>query len=285
MRLFLLVALTMTAFAANSILNRLALATGAADPAAFAAIRTLSGAAMLATLVVFRSGWPVIAGPRRVSGTLSLTAYMLGFSFAYVSLDAGLGALILFGGVQITMFAAAVAGAERVPPGRWVGAVLAFAGLAWIVWPTNASAPPPLYAGLMVVAAIGWGVYSLVGRKERDPLAATAANFICAAPIVLIVWAIIADEMTPLGIVLATTAGAITSGLGYTLWYAVLPRLERSVAAVAQLTVPVIALAAGAVFLGETVTLSLALASAVVLGGVALGALSPDHRKSGSSGS
>ena len=169
--------------------------------------------------------------------------------------------------------------------GRWIGAILAFAGLAWIVWPTNAGAPPPAFAGLMVVAAIGWGIYSLVGRNETDPLAATAANFICAAPIVLIVWVIAQDGVTSYGLFLAIVAGAITSGLGYTLWYSVLPRLERSVAAIAQLTVPVIALVGGAVFLGEAITLQLVIASAVVLGGVALGAFSPAQRKSGSKGS
>lgn len=284
-RLAIIGILTLLAFASNSILNRLALSSGAADPAAFAAVRTLSGALMLAALVLVRTKGLKLGGPNRISGTLSLTVYMLGFSYAYVALDAGLGALILFGGVQVTMFAAAVAGGEALPLRRWIGAVMAFGGLAWLVWPTDPTAPPILYAGLMGIAAIGWGIYSLVGRTASDPMGDTAANFVWATPLVAIAWVIAGDGMEGRGLLLAIIAGAITSGLGYTLWYMILPSLDRSVAAIAQLTVPVIALIGGVLFLNEDVTLRLVLASAVVLGGVALGAVSLPQRTSGSKGS
>ena len=283
-RLFLLTTLTMVAFAANSILNRAALAGGEAGPAAFAALRTLFGAICLAFLVYARSGMPRIAGAKRWLGTASLTLYMLGFSFAYVALDAGTGALILFGGTQITMFAGALLAGDRPTVARWAGAVVAFAGLAWLLWPGAAEAPAVQPALLMAAAALGWGLYSLVGRGARDPLQETAANFICAAPITLVIFALLFDGITGRGVLLAVVSGAITSGLGYALWYSVLPRLETSVAALSQLTVPIIAAFGGAMLLAEPPTTRLLLATVVVLGGVALGVLG-GQRKIGSSAS
>ena len=284
MRLVALAALVMVAFAANSILNRLALETGTTGPAAFAAIRVVAGAIVLSVLVSLRSGLPRLGGERRWLGTAALLVYVLGFSFAYVALDAGLGALVLFGGVQITMFAGAVLSGDRPPLLRWVGSALALLGLAWLVWPGDAAAPAVPVA-LMVAAAIGWGVYSLLGRGAGDALGETAANFICAAPVALAVWIVISDALDPRGAALAAISGAITSGLGYALWYAVLPKLERTVAALLQLTVPVIAVAGGAVLIGEEITLRLVLASLVILGGVAIGLIGPRQRRTGSSGS
>jgi drug/metabolite transporter (DMT)-like permease len=204
---------------------------------------------------------------------------MLGFSFAYLTLDAGLGALILFAGVQVTMFAGAALGGEPIPPRRWAGAGVAFAGLAWLLWPQGAGAPDPAGAALMAAAALGWGVYSLAGRGTADPLAATAANFVVALPAALVALALAADfgDATATGVGAALVSGAVTSGLGYALWYGVLPRLGASRAAVAQLTVPVIAIAGGVMFLGEAPTLRMLLAGAVVLGGVAL-SLAPARR-------
>lgn len=279
MRLFLLTALTMIAFAANSVLNRMALVEDGMGPASFAAIRLVSGALALAALVVLRRegrGLRLMA-PGRVTGTLSLALYVLGFSFAYVTLDAGLGALILFGGVQVTMFAGAVLAREQVPPARWLGAGVALSGLAVLLWPEGATAPPVAGAALMIAAALGWGIYSLAGRGAGDPLGDTAANFVLAAPLGLLVVLLLPDGVTVQGVVLACLSGIVTSGLGYALWYTVLPRLAASVAAVAQLTVPLIALAGGVLFLGEALTLRFALASALVLGGVAL-SLRPARR-------
>lgn len=275
MRLVLLTALTMAAFAANSLLNRMALLDGSADPAAFAALRTASGAMMLWLLLAWRGrGDPQRATPRtRLVGAGSLALYMLGFSFAYITLDAGVGALILFGGVQVTMFAGAVIGGEAVPRRRWIGAALAFGGLVWLSWPGASGAPNPAGALLMTAAAIGWGIYSLAGRGTKDPLRATASNFLWAAPVGVLAWLSVGGELGHAGIALALASGMVTSGLGYALWYSVLPRLASSVAALAQLTVPVIAMLGGALLLAEPIGLRAALAAGLVLGGVAFGLL------------
>ncbi|MEM9972429.1 MAG: EamA family transporter, partial [Pseudomonadota bacterium] len=175
--------LTMVAFAANSLLNRAALLDGETGPAAFAAIRLVSGALFLALLVSVRHGFPKLAAPGRLVGVGALTVYILGFSFAYVALDAGVGALLLFGMVQVTMFASAVLSGDRPATVRWLGSALALAGLAWMVWPAGTVLLPMGAALLMGAAGIGWGVYSIVGRGAQNPLGETTANFILAAPI------------------------------------------------------------------------------------------------------
>ena len=268
MRPIILVSITMLAFAANSILNRLALAESEAGAASFAALRLLSGALMLVAIVQMRgqAHWRLT----NVAGPLSLLAYVIGFSFAYLSLDAGLGALILFGGVQITMFAGALLRGESVPTMRWVGAGFAFAGLSFLLWPSGTAPVPLLGAGLMLGAALGWGIYSLLGAGAADPLGATARNFLWATPLGLLPAFFMWDGMSPIGALLAVLSGAVTSGLGYALWYRVLPELPASVAAVAQLTVPIIALAGGIVFIGEELTWRFLVAALMVLGGVVL---------------
>jgi len=268
MRLIILVSVTMLAFAANSLLNRMALAESEAGAASFAALRLLSGALMLVALVQMRgqANWRLT----NVAGPLSLLAYVIGFSFAYLSLDAGLGALILFGGVQITMFAGALLRGESVPTMRWVGAGFAFAGLSFLMWPSGTAPVPLLGAGLMLGAALGWGIYSLLGAGAADPLGATARNFLWATPLGLLPAFFMWDGMSPIGALLAVLSGAVTSGLGYALWYRVLPELPASVAAVAQLTVPIIALAGGIVFIGEEMTWRFLVAALMVLGGVVL---------------
>jgi drug/metabolite transporter (DMT)-like permease len=289
MRLALLTALTMLAFAANSILNRMALAGGDIDALGFAIIRVLSGAGMLVALVLIqRRGLPMFQ-PGRLAGALSLCLYLLGFSIAYVQLDAGLGALILFGCVQITMFAGAILGGESVPPARWIGAGLAMAGLGWLVWPAGEVTVPLMGTVFMALAGMGWGIYSLAGRKAGDPLAATAANFLWAAPVCLIIPIFLPVQMEPVdvttnGILLACLSGAVTSGLGYALWYSLLPQLKATVAGLVQLSAPVIAILGGVALLGEGLSLRLVLAAAIVLGGIAFGLLAP-QRRIGSSGS
>lgn len=272
MRILLLTSLTMLAFAANSVLTRLALVGGGIDAMTFGTIRLWAGAGMLAMLTLVLRGGLRLGGRGRVVSVLSLLVYVYGFSAAYVRLDTGLGALILFGVVQITMFVGAVLGREPLSSQRALGAVLAFAGLVWLLWPGASVGVSPLHGALMAAAGIGWGLYSLAGRGAKDPLATTAANFILAAPIgaaLLFVMPSAADA-APRGVFLAVLSGAVTSALSYLLWYGILPKLDRSVAAVAQLTVPVIALVGGLVFLGEVPTLDFVLAAAVVLGGVAL---------------
>ncbi len=269
MRLFLLTALTMLAFAANSVLNRWAVGPGHIGAVEFAMIRLLAGAAVLAALVLWqRRGWAWPGRQGRVAGVLGLAAYLVGFSLAYRGLDSGTGALVLFGIVQVTMFAGALISREAVPARRWAGAGLALAGLALIAAPGTVALGP---LALMVVAGVGWGLYSLAGRGAVDPLAATAWNFLLAVPLVLplgLITGVEAPDGT--GIVLAVVSGAVTSGLGYALWYAILPGLGATRAAVAQLTVPVIAALGGAVLLAEAPGLRFWLASALVLGGVAL---------------
>nr|WP_309501355.1 DMT family transporter [uncultured Roseovarius sp.] len=275
MRLFLLTTLTMVAFAANSVLTRAALAGGYIDAAGFGLIRLLAGAAALAVLVLAVRGRLRFGGAGRVLGVASLLVYLYGFSAAYTDLDAGLGALILFGVVQITMFAGGLVGGEATPPRRWVGAALAFAGLVWLLWPRSGVEISLWHAFLMTLAGVGWGLYSLAGRQSRDALMGTAANFVLAAPVGLAIGLALPGvvdvaTMTGWGVALAVLSGAVTSGLCYALWYAVLPQLASSVAAVAQLTVPVIAMAGGAALLGEALTGQFIVASVLVLGGVAI---------------
>jgi drug/metabolite transporter (DMT)-like permease len=263
-----LVALVMVAFAANSVLNRAALDGTATGPASFAALRLAAGALTLAVLVVAGSGWRRLApGAAALPGILTLGLYMLGFSFAYVTLPSGTGALILFGGVQLTMFAGAALVREALPPLRLAGAALAFGGLVWLMAP-GAARPDPGGAALMTAAAVGWGLFSLIGRRGGAPLETMAVSFLWCTPLALAVWALRPDGIDAPGAALAVISGAVTSGLGYALWYRVLPLLAASRAAVAQLTVPVIAALGGALLLAEPLTARFALASALVLGGV-----------------
>lgn len=276
MRLFLLTSLTMIAFAANSVLNRMGLLQEGMTPTDFATIRLLSGALVLGALSIGLRGGIVFAGHRRIWAVGSLLLYVFGFSLAYAALDAGLGALILFGTVQVTMFAGAWMSGEPVPSSRWAGAALAFGGLCWLLWPgASGYTVSTWHAGLMILAGIGWGIYSLVGRQSEDALIATAANFLLAVPVGLVVVAMSPNALSFMdllagGIGLAVLSGAVTSGLGYALWYSLLPELKAGRAAVAQLSVPVIAIAGGFVFLREVPSISFLAAAGVVLGGVAL---------------
>jgi drug/metabolite transporter (DMT)-like permease len=269
-RLFGLTALAMLAFAANSVLNRMAVGAGWIDPLAFAGVRVVAGAVVLALLVGLRGG-AVWAGWRgRGAGVFGLVVYLVGFSLAYLSLGAGVGALILFGSVQVTMFAGALMSGEQVPRARWLGAGLAFAGLVGLVAPGGAEVP---VAGALAMAAagFGWGIYSLAGRGATDALGATAWNFVLSVPVVAGI-AVLAGPMKAeaMGLWLALLSGAVTSGMGYALWYGVVPHLGAARAAVAQLTVPMLAALGGAVLIGEGVGWRFGLASAVILGGVAL---------------
>lgn len=274
MQLFAVTILALIAFAANSILNRAALSLETIGPAAFMAIRLFSGAFMLLFLVMTSRNRALLAHMNLLSASM-LLLYMAGFSFAYLSLETGIGALILFGGVQVTMFAGALFTGDRPGLFRWVGAVLGMLGLAVLFWP-GASAPPWGGAFMMLAAAIGWGGYSLLGRRPGPALAKTAANFLLAAPVGALIWLAVGDDVAPSqeGILLAVASGAIASGMGYALWYLVLPRLDASLAAIAQLTVPIIALAGGAVFLSEPLSWRFALA-AIMIGAAVLIATRP----------
>ncbi|MDP3263112.1 MAG: DMT family transporter [Tabrizicola sp.] len=268
-RLGLLTALTMLAFAGNSILNRMAVGGGLIDPMGFAAIRVVAGAVVLVLLFgVSRRKWPRWQG--RLAGVVGLSVYLIGFSLAYLALGAGTGALILFGAVQITMFAGALVAGEAVPPRRWAGAGVAFAGLVVLLAPA-AAAPSLAHALMMLAAGIGWGIYSLAGRVAPDALAATTANFVLSVPLILGLALALPGEWSLAGAGLAALSGAVTSALGYALWYAILPELGAARAGLAQLTVPLIAALGGLAMLGEGIGLRFALATALVLGGVILG--------------
>lgn len=267
MKLFWLTVLAMVAFAANSVLTRVALTTGS-DPFAFAALRVVSGAIVLVVLVRFRGAMPALNLANRLPSIVALTTYMFGFSIAYLSLPSGGGALILFGSVQLSMFAGAVMLKDPVPVPRWLGGVLALGGLAYLLWPTEQADFAVLATLAMIFAGIGWGVYSLIGRGSNDPLADTAYNFALAIVPTAVVWVFLQGSLTMWGAVLGIIAGAITSGLGYALWYGVLPRLGASRAGVAQLSVPILAMLGGFVFLGEAITIKFVIASALVLGGI-----------------
>ncbi|MFT4707722.1 MAG: drug/metabolite transporter (DMT)-like permease [Ascidiaceihabitans sp.] len=270
MRLISLTALTMLAFAANSILTRMAIEGGHIDPSSFAAIRIVAGAIALAMILTVRGGGLPLFERARIVGALSLAAYMIGFSLAYATLDAGLGALILFGVVQVTIF---IWGALRgaTPSTRQLsGASLAFVGLLIALWPSEGSTSSVAGTALMVIAGLGWAAYTLVGRGATNPLAATAANFVLAMPLLMILLVGQSLNANIIGIGLAILCGAVTSGLGYSLWYAVLPKMTATTAAIVQLSVPIIAIAAGAVFLGEVVSLLIVIAAALVVGGIAL---------------
>lgn len=270
----------MLAFAANSLLCRIGLQPPAGiDPASFGSLRLVSGALMLALVVKLTSGAaePGAPAPRAdwVAASM-LWAYVACFSFAYLTLTAGTGALILFGTVQLTMFAAGLRAGERFMPVAWGGLALAVAGLVYLMAP-GIAAPSPIGAALMAVAGIAWGVYSLRGRRPgASPLAATASNFLRAAPLALALSLAFAShfEASAEGVLLAVASGALTSGLGYVIWYTALKGLTAMRAATVQLSVPPIAALGGALLLAEAITPRLMLASVAILGGVAVVLLS-----------
>jgi drug/metabolite transporter (DMT)-like permease len=263
-----LTAIAMLAFAANSLLCRLALGQELIDPASFATTRVIAGAVTLGLIVLPKWRSSGRSAPDWRAAAM-LFVYMAGFSFAYVTLSAGTGALILFGAVQLTMFVAALRGGEHFALLSWLGLAIAVLGLVYLVSP-GITAPDPLGAALMTVAGVAWGVYSLRGRGAADPLSSTANNFICAVPMVLAVSALSIGgfRVSARGLALAVASGAFTSGLGYVVWYAALRGLSRTRAATVQLSVPVIAAIGGVLLLAEPITLRLLLASGATLGGV-----------------
>jgi drug/metabolite transporter (DMT)-like permease len=266
----LLAVLALVAFAGNSLLCRLALKHTGIDPASFTSVRIFSGALTL-WLITRSSRSRSASGAGNWPSALALFAYAAAFSYAYVSLTAATGALLLFGAVQATMIGYAIWLGERLLLRQWLGLLCAFAGLAGLLLP-GLSAPPALGAALMLGAGVAWGVYSLRGKAAGDPTRVTAGNFLRAAPmaallsLVTIRWS--AVDLTGLGYALAS--GALASGVGYAVWYTALRGLKATSAATLQLSVPVLAALGGIVFLGETVTVRLMLASAAILGGIAL---------------
>lgn len=268
-RIFLLTALSLLAFAGNSLLCRAALRESAIDPASFTSIRLLAGAITLWLLLRLRAG--SARGGGDWASAIALFVYAAGFSFAYVGLGAATGALLLFGAVQVTMIGIGLWNGERLRGWQLSGLLLAGSGLVALLLP-GLSAPPLGSALLMVLAGLAWGVYSLRGRGSADPTRATAGNFLRAVPLALVLSLLAAHQFAfdGVGIGYALASGAITSGLGYMLWYTVLPSLRATQAATVQLSVPVLTAAAGVILLGESMSLRLLMTSIAVLGGIAL---------------
>ena len=268
-RVVVLTSLAMIAFACNSLLCRVALKHTSIDAASFTTIRLISGAVML-WLVARMSR---ITQPCRGNwlSALALFVYAAGFSFAYVSLPASTGALLLFGAVQATMIGRGIWSGERLLKLQLVGLVLALVGLVGLVLP-GLSAPPLFGSLLMLSAGVAWGVYSLRGKGACEPIESTAGNFLRAAPIAAALSILLRDgaSLDSAGFLYAVSSGALASGIGYTIWYTALPALKATSAATVQLSVPVIAALGGIFFLGESVSLRLVLASLAILGGIAL---------------
>ncbi|MGA7595708.1 MAG: DMT family transporter [Gallionella sp.] len=268
-RLILLTTLAMIAFAANSLLCRAALKHTGIDAASFTAIRLVSGAMMLWLLA------NIGRGNRTGSGNwlsaFALFVYAAGFSFAYVSLPAATGALLLFGAVQATMIGHGIRAGERLLKLQIMGLVFALAGLVGLLLP-GLAAPPIFGSALMLASGIAWGVYSLRGKGAGDPLWVTAGNFMRAVPIAAASSALMAGHFSldRAGFCYALASGALTSGVGYSIWYTVLPALKSAKAATVQLSVPVIAALGGVLWLGEPITPRLLLSSLAIIGGIAL---------------
>jgi drug/metabolite transporter (DMT)-like permease len=259
----------MLAFASNSLLCRVALTETSIDAASFTSLRLASGALVLLVILRLRhvgvtsgGSWPMAA---------MLSAYAVFFSFAYRDLTAATGALLLFGGVQLTMMGYGLWTGERLRGAKLLGVVVAVAGLIGLLLP-GLAAPPPHAALLMLAAGAAWGVYSLLGRDAGDAIAATGGNFLRAVPFaaLLALAATGHESVDRMGVLYAVLSGAVTSGLGYVLWYAALPGLRATSAATIQLSVPAIAALGGAVLLAEPITARLLLASVAILGGIAL---------------
>ncbi len=269
LRIPLLTTLAMLAFAGNSLLCRLALRDTGIDAASFTAIRLGSGALILAAILMSRGKRPTAGGSWPMAAMLF--AYAVCFSFAYRYLTAATGALLLFGAVQLTMMGYGLWTGERIGGVRLAGLVLALGGLVWLLLP-GLAAPPILAAALMLAAGAAWGVYSLLGKGAGDPTAATGGNFLRTLPFAaaLMLATATAGTVDHAGALYAVLSGAVTSGLGYVLWYAALPMLRATTAATVQLCVPAIAALGGAMLLAEPVTARLLVASVAVLGGIAL---------------
>lgn len=282
----LLVTLCLLAFAGNSLLTRFALNAHLSDPLGFSLVRLLAGCVTLALLCVIPFGqnapaklspMSIVARTRQLSswyGGISLFGYTLCFSFAYVALDAGLGALVLFGSVQLSMMAMAFFQGERLTAVQWFGYLIAILGLVYVLDP-KFSQGNGLALGLMVVAGCFWAAYSIVGKGDSSPILSSATNFLIASGIGLVVGCFYLPMLsfTQLGLFVAILTGSVTSGIGYAIWYRVLPFIEIKTAALSQLLVPIIALVMGVLWLDESVSYQVVIAAMLVIGGVALAAM------------
>ncbi|MBL6855724.1 MAG: DMT family transporter [Rhodobacteraceae bacterium] len=271
MKLFFLISTVMTAFAANSVLTRLALTSNSIGPSNFALLRAASGALVLLLLVLIVQKQIPRFKFNSIISALSLVCYLIGFSFSYLTIDTGIGALILFGGSMVVMFASALFLQEKIPLTRFIGVFISLLGLFILVNP-GFSENSLFGVALMFLASFGWGLYSVLGNRQKNPLSNTAGNFIIALIIIIPISFIIPDkvETNYYGFFLAIFSGSITSGLGYSLWYWVLPKINITTASTAQLTVPLIAAFGGYLFIWESLNWQFYIAAILILGGISL---------------
>ena len=271
MKLFFLITTVMTAFAANSVLTRLALTSNSIGPSNFALLRAASGALVLLLLVLIVQKQIPRFKFNSIISALSLVCYLIGFSFSYLTVDTGIGALILFGGSMVVMFASALFLQEKIPLIRFIGVFISLLGLFILVNP-GFSENSLFGVALMFLASFGWGLYSVLGNRQKNPLSNTAENFIIALIIIIPISFIIPDkvETNYYGFFLAIFSGSITSGLGYSLWYWVLPKINITTASTAQLTVPLIAAFGGYLFIWESLNWQFYIAAILILGGISL---------------
>ncbi|MFT5116904.1 MAG: drug/metabolite transporter (DMT)-like permease [Kiritimatiellia bacterium] len=261
--------LALIAFAANSVLCRLALASGAIDASSFSIVRLLSGTMVLLILIGFSRGTTEPSAKGSWSASFMLFFYVITFSYAYISLDTGTGALILFGSVQITMILLSLLSGTRLHPSEWLGVFVTFTGFIYLVLP-SVTTPSVIGFLLMAVAGVAWGIYTLKGRGSKSPLMDTAYNFLRTIPFVALLAIVTMNDLrySPEGIVLALLSGGITSAIGYAIWYVALAGLSSTQAAVFQLSVPIIASVGGVIFMSENITSRLIISAAMVLGGI-----------------
>jgi drug/metabolite transporter (DMT)-like permease len=259
------------ALAANSVLIRLAVVDYGADPAAFAVVRVATGAAVLMTIALLqkRGAWPTKA--RSFAGAVCLAGYIIGFSLAYRTLDAGFGALLLFGWVQVTIFATVAVRGNRPSMFQWIGAMVAFLGLIWLLKPSSDfGALPIIDLALMSFAGMSWGFYTLLGRGAGDPVRVNAMSFALCLLFVLPLLMVGNGALSGAALMFAMVSGGITSGLGYALWYRIVAVIDPALAGVGQLMVPVLASLGGLVWIKEPITVQWLIGAALVLGGIGL---------------
>jgi len=262
--------IVMTAMAANSSLSRAGIDTYGMNPLAFCGIRLASGALLLAALVLLTSSFPKME-VSRIYTAFWLLVNVIPFSMALKTLPAGVGTLIVFAIVQITMFVGAAMTGTHPSVRQWIGMCVAMGGLVWLLYPKGDFKLDMVGVAFMALAGVGWGMFCLRGKGAKAPLADMAISFIACIP-VAIVLCFVSDvgRWSSKGVLMASTCGSLTSGLGYALWYHLLPKIAITTASVAQLCVPLIAMALGAIFLGEKLTLDIVISSTIVLGGIAM---------------
>jgi len=263
--------IALIAFAANSVLCRLALGDKEIDPSSFTSIRLLSGSIVLFMLIQFKKNKNTILVKGSWAGSVMLFLYAATFSFAYMTLDTGTGALILFGSVQLTLILLSLLSGTRLHFSEWTGIGVAFSGFVYLMLP-QVSTPSILGFILMTISGISWGFYTLIGRSSKNSLLDTAYNFFRTTPFVIVLFLINNQHFhySLKGIILATLSGGIASALGYTLWYAALRKLTMTQAAVLQLVVPTFAVLGGVLFVSESITLRIVISASLILGGILL---------------